>query len=139
MTYQERDNLLYEEYNENEYKPSGISGIRRFEGIGPFQLTDLIKGNCIRAEASKNNSPRVKEFLSFLYRHPLATVGGFTVLPHRPGYGQKSTRCVIDSIEIITDDIAVMADFANCFKYADEFKMVKKSASDLFHCYAWWD
>lgn len=118
-----RDKIIFGE----NYTPE-FYDVMRFDGLTLSQLEKLIEGNFIDLTESQNYAPSIGEIYDFMKKYPEYTAHGYTVHKYRNDY-----RVSLEGVEKgkPADSLEEMKDFAELFKYADDF-----NAAEM---YCWFD
>ena len=111
-----------------------MGGIEKFSGMTLETLCALVEGHFVGLGESFNSSPSVKDFKSFLEKHPNegVTAHGYLISPERKDYG-----LVIEGLEACSPNRDFRADFALAFGDADELDC--ELEHDTARQYCWYD
>ena len=129
--YITRDNMIFGEYDEDEY----TGGIRHFT-CEPDLIHELLDNNFVDPEDCQNYSPYISEFLEVADRIPDCHVAFecYSVSPERDDY-----RISIEGIHVVIPDTDYDAIelCVESFNGADTFNFHHEG--DSFFLHAWWD
>ena len=122
---QQRDKLIFGEYDEKAY---GSGGVRYFDNLSLEVLKKLSALNFINPDDKQNDCPAVKEIVNFMEKYLNYTAHGYAVAKNKDSY-----RITITGVEKKgdLDNLDELKDFTDLFGHADELH-----AENL---YCWFD
>ena len=110
---------------------TNMGGIIHYTGLSASKLKTLIKERFADPDETQNDSPTIQEFLDFMTEYPGFRAHGYIVEKERSDY-----RVSIEGLEWEDEDeipVQALIDFAEMFRFADEFCLEK------FNAYCWFD
>lgn len=98
--------------------------VLRFNNLSAETLVTLVEEGFANPDDTQNDSPSVKDFLSYMQAHPNVTAHGYLV-----GRERSDARVSIEGLELDSDDVHEQIEFLEWNHGADELDRRR----------SWWD